>query len=106
MSKKIAALTLGTALAALAVSAPVQAGRIDARQSRQRARIASGACGGSLTRAEASGLRARERSLARQERLMRRNGLSLAERRALERRQDRLSREIYRQRNDGQRRRF
>lgn len=105
-NKKIVVFTLGAALAGLALSSPVQAGRIDARQEHQRARIGSGVCSGALTRTEATRLTRRQRDLARDERLMRLDGLSLAERRVIERRQDRLSREISRQKHDAQRRPF
>lgn len=105
-NKRFAACTLGIALAVLVVSSPARADRVDRRQIRQGSRIAGGACSGALTRPEAARLMARERRLAFGERAMRRNGLNSAERRALERRQDRLSRDIYRQKHDRQNRIF
>ena len=105
-NRRFAACTLGIALAVLAVSSTARADRVDRRQIRQGSRIAAGACSGALTRPEAARLMARERRLARDERVMRRNGLGPAERRALERRQDRLSRDIYRQKHDRQNRIF
>jgi hypothetical protein len=105
-TKRIAAFILGLTLAALAVSTPMEASRVNVRQLRQGARIAAGVCAGQLTRREAARLSARQAALARAQRIMRLDGLSLRERRALERRQDRLSRDIYRQRHDAQNRRF
>ena len=105
-TRTFAACTLGIALAVLTVSSPALADRVDRRQIRQGSRIAAGACNGALTQPEAARLMARERALARDERFMGRNGLSLAERRGLERRQDRLSRDIYRQKHDRQNRIF
>jgi hypothetical protein len=105
-NKRIAALVLGLALAALAVSAPLEAARVDVRQRRQGARIAAGVGTGDHTRREAARLSAREAALARDESVMRLDGLSRIERRSLERRQDRLSRGIWRQRHDAQNRRF
>ena len=105
-TKKFAAATLGIALAVLAVSSPARADRVDRRQIRQGSRIGAGACTGSLTRPEAARLRARERALARDERAMRVDGLSRSERRELDARQDRLSRDIYRQKHDRQNRAF
>ena len=104
--KRIAAFILGLTLAALAVSTPMEASRVNVRQRRQGARIVAGVCAGQLTRREAARLSARQAALARDERTMSIGGLGPRERLALERRQDRLSRDIYRQRHDAQNRRF
>jgi hypothetical protein len=105
-TKRIAVLTLGLALTAMVIPSALEASRVNARQRRQNARISGGVCSGQLTRREAARLRAREAGLAHDERVMRIDGLSLRERRSLERRQDRLSRGIYRQKHDLQRRTF
>ena len=104
--KRIAAFILGLTLAALAVSTPMEASRVNVRQRRQDARIAAGVRTGQLTRREAARLSARQAVLAHDERIMRLDGLSRRERRALEHRQDRLSRGIYHQRHDAKNRRF
>lgn len=79
---------------------------INARRDEQRERIQSGVRNGSLTRREAEQLREREARIRQTEARDRRSGhrLTDAERRDLQRRQDNTSRDIYRQKHDGQNR--
>ena len=103
MNKLIAlAATLGIAISAV----PAQAQgwqNINARQARLDARIDQGIRSGSLNRREAVRLRTQFRDLARLEsRYRATNGLSLGERRDLDRRFDALSARIRVQKNDRQ----
>jgi hypothetical protein len=83
------------------------ADRIARRQERQQQRIGHGVSSGRLTAGETARLETREALLDRRIRRDRRDGggLQPAERRRIEHRQDRLSRDIYRQKHDRQRRR-
>jgi hypothetical protein len=75
--------------------------RVDARQARQRHRIAQGVADGSLTVHEARGLRAQQRHIARVEHHARADGVvTPAERRHLHGLQDRASRHIAAQKRD------
>jgi hypothetical protein len=101
------------AASALLVSMPLAADAapwqsINQRQARLEQRIDQGVRTGDLTRAEALRLQDQFRGLNRLEGQYRRSGgyLSLAERRDLDRRFDRLSRRIYDQRHDDQVRRY
>jgi len=96
----IAASTV--AVAAPASAAPWQ--NINARQARLDNRIDMGVRSGRLTRTEAYQLRAEFRQIANLEARYRRNGLSLAERRDLDRRFDRLSAQLQRELTDRQHR--
>ena len=100
------ALTLGSTLAlCLLAAAPAEAGLIHNRQERQQQRIAHGIANGQLTARETARLESREARLNREIRGMRAsNGAALtpAERALVERRQNRLSRSIYRQTHDAQ----
>lgn len=97
-------LAIAAAAGALAIGAPASAQSwqsINQRQANLDARIDAGVRNGSLTRAEASSLRAEFNALARLEaRYRASNGLSLAERRDLDRRFDALSARIRYERND------
>ena len=99
-------LAMAVAASALAIAAPASAQvwqSIDARQANLDARIDAGVRSGDLTRAEALRLRAEFRDIARLESHYRASyGLSLAERRDLDRRFDALSSRIRYERNDGQ----
>lgn len=116
--KKLAIL-LAAGLGVMAASAPATAApaapnhgygyaqggawqNINARQARIEARINQGIRSGALTRPEAVRLRARFRSIANLEAQYRRSrpGLTLAERRDLDRRFDALERSIRVQKND------
>jgi hypothetical protein len=95
-----AALVLsGTAFAGPRASAP-----IDARQHRQATRIRDGVASGQLTRAETARLCAEQRAIAREERWLRRAGLTPGEYRHLQRELNQSSRHIARERHDRQRR--
>ena len=87
----------------LAVPA-VEAAPVNRRQSSQRDRIRQGVRSGELTGRETVRLRAEQRWLRAEERLYRRTGPGLTrfERRDLQRDLNRTSRDIYRQKHDGQ----
>lgn len=75
---------------------------INQRQANIDRRIALGLRNGALNRNEAARLRTQFRDLNRLEQQYRRGGLSLAERRDLDRRFDSLSRRVYVQKHDRQ----
>lgn len=78
---------------------------VNARQNVQQNRIQRGVREGDLTRGEARRLQGQARSIRREERVFRADGnLSTGERRHLNRDFNRLSRDVYQQRHDGQRR--
>jgi hypothetical protein len=89
------------ALCTLATAMPAEA-RVNQRQDRQQHRIVSGINKGSLTVRETAGLARQQASIRKYERRSRAdgNGLSLVERARIEHRQDRASRNIYRQKHD------
>ena len=85
------------------VQAAAQTPQVDARQARQRQRIAQGLAEGSLTVPEARGLRAQQRHVARVEHHAKADGVvTPAERRHLHGLQDRASRHIAAQKRDAQ----
>lgn len=90
--------------AAIAAPAPYQAGwqNINARQAKLEARIDQGIRSGALSRREAASLRSEFRSIERLEAQYRRSrpGLTMAERRDLDRRFDRLSAKIRIEKHD------
>ncbi|MBS1955927.1 MAG: hypothetical protein JST89_17210 [Cyanobacteria bacterium SZAS-4] len=105
-------VTTGLALVSLAIAATAQSANaqhwnrgVNARQDRQQDRINQGVQSGQLTGHEAAELQRQQNALKEQEARMRAsgNGLSQGERDRLEREQNALSRNIYRQENDGQR---
>jgi hypothetical protein len=97
-------LTLAATAAALvgvsgtATAAPFQS--VNQRQAALMSRIDQGIRNGALTRSEASSLRQRFVQIQRLEQQYRRGGLSLAERRDLERRLDALTASIRVQKHD------
>lgn len=93
--------------AAPAYAAPYQWQNINARQAQLDRRIDQGVRSGALSRREAVRLRAEFNGIARLEAQYRRSrpGLTLAERRDLDRRFDSLSRKIRVERNDRNNRR-
>ena len=93
---------IGGILAVTMAGAGLQAQEIRNRQERQQDRIAQGVQSGALTPRETARLEGREANLNRTIRRDRRigGGLSLQERQKINRRQDRLSRDIYRQKHD------
>jgi hypothetical protein len=97
-------LAVAAAVGALAVAAPASAQswqNINARQANLDARIDAGVRSGDLTRNEAARLRDEFRDIARLEaRYRASNGLSLSERRDLDRRFDSLSARVRFERND------
>jgi hypothetical protein len=92
------------AVMTILMATPAFAQRGASRHARQSARINEGVRSGDLTRGEAAKLRTRQAASRAQLQRDRVDGggLTAAERRKTERRQDRLSRDIYRQKNDGQ----
>lgn len=97
-----AAMTATLAFAAPASAQPWQ--NINQRQAQLDHRIDMGVRTGRLTRNEARSLRAEFNQIARLEHVYRRsNGLSMAERRDLDRRFDRLSFQLQAELNDRQR---
>jgi hypothetical protein len=90
------------AVTMMAVGLPAQ--EIKKRQENQQDRIAQGAASGELTAAETARLEAREAKLNHKIRKDRRdgNGLTAKERRQINRRQNQVSRDIARQKHDGQ----
>ena len=99
---------IAIACAALLFSSEASAagpGRIKNRKERQQDRIAQGVHSGQLTAGETARLERKEAALNREERDMRRidgGKLTLQDRRTIRRQQNRLSRDIYRQKHDGQ----
>lgn len=95
------------AAAALAVSTSMAMGQtIHPRKDYQQDRIGQGVRSGQLTRHETTNLERREMSINREEHAMRRahNGhLTRADRAALTRRQNRVSRSIYRDKHNARR---
>lgn len=76
---------------------------VNARQHQQRARIQQGVRSGELTRRETRGLAADQRDIRQLERAYKSDGhLSATERVDLQREQNQASREIFRQKHDGQ----
>lgn len=77
---------------------------VNKRQNRQHCRIKNGIHSGELTKAEAKRMRAQQKALAKQEKLLRKTGqgLSKSERAYLNKEQNQLSKNIYRQKHDGQ----
>ncbi len=105
MRNVILALTAAATLT-VPMAASAQAWQsINQRQANLYNRIEQGVRNGSLTRPEAQRLRTRFVALDRLESRYRANGLSVWERRDLDRRFDALSREIRAERHDGQNRR-
>ena len=80
------------------------AATINGREHRQRQRIQEGVTTGEVTHREAARLRGEQAGVKAEERLYRRTGGGLSgwERRDLRRDHNRASRDIYRQKHDGQ----
>ena len=98
-------MILGFALNANAQSDGNGWERDDARQLRQRTRIAEGVASGDLTRAETRQLRAQQRNIRRTERRAEADGVvTRREQRTINRKQNRANRNIRRQKNDADRR--
>ena len=100
------ALAAGSALAvSLICAAPAQAGQIHNRKENQQDRIAQGVASGQLNARETARLETREAHLNREVSRMRANDggtLTAAQHARVEHQQDRLSRNIYQQKHDGQ----
>lgn len=95
------------ALTVVLVALPLTAGaQVNRRQHEQRQRIEQGIRRSSLTKREAARIRAREAAIRARERRDRRDGhgLTFAERRRLQREQNRVSHRIYQQKHDRQHR--
>ena len=101
-ARTLVTLTLSTLLTGSAF-AQVTGQTIHERKENQQARIAQGVRSGALTPGETRNLESRERSVNREERAMRRaNGgrLTAADKVSLTRRQNRISRSIYRDKHN------
>lgn len=103
--KKITVLLAGLGIAAATLPATANAQpwqSINARQARIEAQIDQGVRSGRLSRAESRQLRAEFRGIAQIEATYRRSrpGLTLAERRDLDRRFDALQRKVVREKRD------
>lgn len=103
--KKIGVILLAGVLASLISSAAIAGTpRMDRREALQRARIADGRRCGELTRGELARLNAGQRHVHRMERRAGADGvITRAERRRIERAQDRESRTIHRLKHNGRR---
>ena len=91
--------------AALFVASSASAGPINKRKENQQDRIAQGVKSGQLTARETARLETKESALNQEERDMRKvdgGKLTGQDRRTINRQQNRLSRDIYRQKHDGQ----
>jgi hypothetical protein len=98
--------TLFSLVAALVVSASAQAASLPVRQDKQQARIAKGVASGELTARETVRLERREARVHAQivkDRLDG-GGMTAHERAKNQRKMNRLSRDIYRQKHDAQKR--
>ncbi len=98
------ALAAATVVGALLTTASAQAGEIQWRKERQQQRIAQGIRSGELTAGETAGLEGREARLNGEIRAMRAaNGgrLTGGERALVNRQQNALSRQIYRDKHNG-----
>jgi cytochrome c556 len=105
MTRFFGMITAAILLAGLtAGAAQAQKRTINQRQSNQKSRIKQGVRSGELTRKEAAHVRAQSATLAAKEAKYRASGgkLTQAERRKLDRKQDRLSRRIHKQKHDRQ----
>jgi len=87
------------------VASSASAGPINKRKENQQDRIAQGVKSGQLTARETARLETKEGALNQEERDMRKvdgGKLTGQDRRTINRQQNRLSRDIYRQKHDGQ----
>jgi hypothetical protein len=101
MTKLIAGLGLAAAVVpSMASAAPWQS--INQRQANLNVRIDQGIRSGALTRPEAVRLRSQMRNVANLEYRYKRNGLTLAERRDLDRRFNAISARVYNNKHDRQ----
>jgi hypothetical protein len=92
--------------ALLGICAAADAAEIDRRQRRQQERIAEGMLSGELTPGEAARLERKEASIdlhVKGARAANGGTLTPAQRRRINRRQNRVSRQIYREKHDAQR---
>jgi hypothetical protein len=94
ITKIITGLGLVTAIVAPSVASAQQWQTINSRQANIEKRIDQGVRSGALNRREATQLRTDFRSLTRLEARYRVNGLSMSERRDLDRRYDALSKRV------------
>ena len=99
--------TILVSLLALGLAASVFAqpkGRVNQRETNQKARIKEGVKDGSLNNKEAARLRTREGAIEAKEARDRADGkgFTAKEKAQAEHRQDKLSQDIYKQRHDGQ----
>ena len=92
-------------IAVAVLAAPVAVGqRIENRKDRQDARVDAGKKSGELNKKEAARIKARQADLNKQIREDRKDGVGMtaAERAKIEKRQDNISGDIYKQKHDAQ----
>jgi hypothetical protein len=107
MYTSIAVVMLAAVAAGVSVSALAQTHDpgVNHRQHYQERRIEQGVRSGELTHQEAKGLRKEERNIRREERSYKSDGkLTRAERRDLHRDLNKASKDIYREKHDGDKR--
>lgn len=99
-----AGLLTGMFLSGLDQAAEAKGLHVNKRQNRQHCRIKRGIQNGELTKAETKRMREKQKALAKQEKYFRKSGqgLSKTEKAILNKEQDQLSKNIYRQKHDGQ----
>jgi len=96
---------LTTALVVVALTAPAALSqRVENRKDRQEARVEAGKKTGELNKKEAARIKARQRGLNKQIREDRKDGggLTAVERAKIEKRQDNISGDLYKQKHDAQ----
>ncbi len=100
----VAGLLTGMFLSGLNQAAEAKGQHVNKRQNRQHCRIKKGVQNGELTKAETKRMREQQKALAKQEKYLRKtgHGLSKSEKAVLNKEQDQLSKNIYRQKHDGQ----
>lgn len=103
MIKKMFAVALCVCAFTVASNAQTNTPKVDTRQDVQRARIRDGVQDGELTKKEAAKARANQRHIRKTEVRAKADGeVTAAERAKLDQKQDRASRRIKKQKNDGQ----
>ncbi len=105
---RILGTLLGTAVLSSAMAGRARAGEIQDRKENQQQRIAQGVHSGQLTAGETANLEGKEAGLNHEEHAMRQadgGKLTAGDRRVINRQQNHLSRNIYRDKHNGRTRR-
>lgn len=98
---------LAAATLAILFAGSARAGEIQNRKSNQQQRIAQGVKSGQLTAGETAKLESKEAGINREERAMRRadgGKLTAGDRKVINQQQNQVSRQIYREKHDGEKR--